>query len=121
MSDFVSLMARSWSGVSSKMNEPSNSALPRDVRREGGGRPCDSRTGLNLQQFGGRRRARHARPVPLPCSSASRPSVLSARTHFANADVFADEMRLGDGHVKFWRFVAGMAGRVFDDEALGAG
>ena len=39
----------------------------------------------------------------------------------ARADVFADEMRLGDGHVKFRRLIAGLAGRVFDDETFGFG
>ena len=36
----------------------------------------------------------------------------------ARADVFADEMRLGDGHVKFRRLVAGIGRRVFDDETF---
>ena len=37
---------------------------------------------------------------------------------FACADVFADEMGLADGDVEFWRFNRGVAGGVFDDEAL---
>ncbi len=38
--------------------------------------------------------------------------------HFASADVFADEMRFGDGNVKFRRLDCVAARRVFDDEAF---
>ena len=76
--------------------------------------------GLDLQQFGGD--IAHGTPGLflrlVPARAAER---IERRMHLAHADVFADEMRLGDGHVKFWWFVAGMVGRVFDDEAFRAG
>ena len=94
-------------------------ALPRHVRRK---RVAGLRFahGLDLQQFGGNV-AHGALGLflrPVPARAAER---IERRTLFAHADVFADEMRFGDGHVKFRRFIAGMAGRIFDDEALGAG
>ena len=93
--------------------------LPRHVRRKGmaGLRFAH---GLDLQQFGGDI-ADGALGLFLRLVPARAAERVERRTHLAHADVFADEMRLGDGHVKFRRFVAGMAGRVFDDEALGAG
>ena len=40
------------------------------------------------------------------------------RTRFAGADIFADEMRFGDRHIKFRRGLVGVARRVFDDETF---
>ena len=54
----------------------------------------------------------------VPARAAER---VERRMRLARADVFADEMRLADGNVKFRRLVAGIAGRVFDDETFGVG
>jgi len=93
MSDFVSLMARSWSGVSSKMNEPSNSRC--HGTSAGKAWPaCDSRTAWICQQFSGNI-AHGANGLflrPVPARAAER---VERRTHLAHATYFADEMRLG--------------------------
>ena len=73
--------------------------------------------GLDLQQFGGDI-AHGALGLFLGLVPARAAERVQRRMRLAHADVFADEMRLGDGHVKFWRFVAGMVGRIFDDEAF---
>ena len=119
MSAFVSPMARSWSGVSSKMNAPSNSRCHGTSGRK---RVAGLRFahGLDLQQFGGDV-AHGAFGLFLRLLPARAAERVQRRMRLAGADVFADQVRLGDGHIKLRRLVAGTGGRVFDDEALGAG
>ena len=43
---------------------------------------------------------------------------VQGRPRPARADIFADQVRLAHGHVKFWRGLERIAGRVFDDQAF---
>ena len=76
--------------------------------------------GLDAQQFGGDI-AHGAFRLLLRLVPARAAERVERRTRLAHADIFADEMRLGDGHVKFGRFFAGIRGRIFDDETFRAG
>ena len=51
----------------------------------------------------------------LPARAAER---VQRRMRLARADVFADQMRFGDRHVKFRRLVAGIGRRIFDDQTF---
>ena len=119
MSDLVSPMARDLVRRFLENECAFKFALPRRVRLESvaGLRFAH---GLDLQQFGGDV-AHGALGLFLRLVPARAAERVQRRMRLARADVFADEMRLGDGHVKFRRFVAGIGGRVFDDEAFGAG
>ena len=46
------------------------------------------------------------------------PKRVQRRTHFAGADIFADEMRFADRNIKLWRRVFRTAWRELDDEAF---
>ena len=76
--------------------------------------------GLDAQQF--RRDIAHGAFGLLlrlvPARAAKR---VERRVRLASADVFADEMRLGDGNIKFRRLIAGIGGGVFDDKTFRAG
>ena len=51
----------------------------------------------------------------IPTLAAQR---VECRSRLARANVFADQMRLADGHIKFRRRVVGIRRGVFDDEAF---
>ena len=57
--------------------------------------------GLDAQHFGGDIADGAFASALLPCASACR-RACERRTHFAHADVFADEMRLGRRARKVW-------------------
>ena len=91
-------------------------ALPRRVRAESVAGLRFAR-GLDRKQFA-RDIAHGAFGLLLgfcPTRAAQR---VQRRTGFAGADIFADQMRFGDGHVKFRRGLVGIAGRVFDHQAF---
>ncbi len=48
------------------------------------------------------------------------PECVQRRTCLARADIFADEMRLGDGDVELGRLAVGVGRRVFQHETLNA-
>ena len=81
-------------------------ALPWRVRLEGvaGLRFAH---GLDAQQFGGDI-AHGAFGLFLRLGPARAAERVQRRMRLARADVFADQMRLADGHVKFGRLVAGI-------------
>ncbi len=93
--------------------------LPRGVRRKSMTGLCFAR-GLNGEQFGGDV-ADGAFSLFLGLFPARAAERVQRRMRFARANVFADEVRLGHGHIKFRRFITRIGGRVFDDEALGLG
>ncbi len=76
--------------------------------------------GLDAQQFGGDV-AHGAFGLFLRLFPARAAERVERRMRLARADVFADQMRLGHGHVKFRRLIAGIGGRVFDDQTLHCG
>ncbi len=99
-------MARHWSGRFLENEGAFKFALPGDVGFEGVAGLRFAR-GLDLQQFGGDI-AHGAFGLFLRLVPARAAERVQRRMRLARADVFADQMRLGDRHVKFRRFVAGI-------------
>ena len=116
MSDLVSAIARDLIGGFLVDKRAFKFALPVRVRRK---RMAGLRFahGLDAQKF--RRDIAHGFFRLLLCLVPARAAErVERRMRPAHADIFADEMRLGDGNVKFGRLFAGICGRVFDDETF---
>ena len=73
--------------------------------------------GLNLEQFGGDI-AHGAFGLFLGLAPAGAAQRVQRRMRLARTNIFADQMRFGDRHVKFRWLVAGIGRRVFDDETF---
>ena len=116
MSALVSTMARIWSGVSSKMKALSNSRC-QGVSGANGWPGLRFARGLDGEQFAGDI-AHGAFGLRLGLGPARAAQRVERRTRLAGADVFADQVRLGDRHVELGRRLRGIARRVFDDQAF---
>src|SRR5204862_6217743 len=93
--------------------------LPRTVRGKGvAGLGFTSR--LNRQQFAGDV-AHGALGMSFRLRPARAGERVERRTRLARANVFADEVRFGDGNVEFRRFIARIVGSKFDYQTFGFG